>query len=863
MNTTYVQKSSTVQKIADSKAASFFDSSSQSESLQRKADMANNAAQREEAPRPNNTGMPDNLKSGIESLSGFSMDDVRVHYNSSKPATVQALAYTQGTDIHVAPGQEKHLPHEAWHVAQQMAGRVSPTTNINGMPVNDNSALEHEADVMGEKAVQCKGMEYGNLFSLEKNKVESVPVQRKIKVGEWTWKEHNRRIIIHLETLDLKSIFIQVLEKMPSAVKVDCDVDVFGDGSEIKKLFLEYLSEWNDCSEQTYIYTDDEIGWEKLIKDVFKYYFHKEHHWETIGVGEYMTGDTTGLGIAASINPYITLKILPFKKPDRLATPSFLDPKIDLSKWGNPDKSTNYGPVSIPLLFRELSSEKKGQLRFSKKETDSSELYDRRFKPYGKSTPIKPWNKETWFATKVIGEKYAEKKEEIQKLLLPDVKIDADKIKKIREYKNSVVLDEKCILLWQRLSGQKGGAHKELDSHPIVLKQIAKVISDNFPDRTLILVGDKTVLAKDLVNCGVKNQIIEIHEFWKISEYKDVFEDRNCQNYFLKLLSLENDAISIGMRSGSLESSALLGIKTIFIDDLGNNAEDRMELWAGNAAYGRKSHVCEEWFESVYSGPVPNYKRLATGNCFTTFERDLFKYLDAIEDTIEYIENTKKILMRNFSDEFFGPVEFAKDDFANGIELIFKEFKKNVEEKKIKERCSEIAILLEHIRVGQEHIRVGQEHVRIGEEYISIGEEEIEKGQQVIGEENIRLGLDEIALGRELIENEKKLSDISKLRKEEKKAYTKASASLETLLSELEQTQGLLHLDCNCMLEKLNEFRKYLEEWVISDNELEQLAGLLSFWIKPENKSDVEGSDEENHANVAMAGGAQGVDAIK
>ena len=81
------------------------------------------------------------------------MDDVRVHYNSSKPATVQALAYTQGTDIHVAPGQEKHLPHEAWHVAQQMAGRVSPTTNINGMPVNDNAALEHEADVMGEKAV--------------------------------------------------------------------------------------------------------------------------------------------------------------------------------------------------------------------------------------------------------------------------------------------------------------------------------------------------------------------------------------------------------------------------------------------------------------------------------------------------------------------------------------------------------------------------------------------------------------------------------------------------------------------------------------------------------------------------------------
>ena len=32
------------------------------------------------------TGLPDNLKSGIESLSGIAMDDVKVHYHSDKPA---------------------------------------------------------------------------------------------------------------------------------------------------------------------------------------------------------------------------------------------------------------------------------------------------------------------------------------------------------------------------------------------------------------------------------------------------------------------------------------------------------------------------------------------------------------------------------------------------------------------------------------------------------------------------------------------------------------------------------------------------------------------------------------------------------
>lgn len=177
MGVTYAQKNANVVQSKCGDVASHIDLSAQGERLQRKANLVNAAAQRASDPRPNNTGMPDELKSGIESLSGFSMDDVRVHYNSSKPATVQALAYTQGADIHVAPGQEKHLPHEAWHVAQQMAGRVSPTTNINGMSVNDNAGLEHEADVMGEKAVQCKRNGHGTGF-LKNVAVKTGNVQR-------------------------------------------------------------------------------------------------------------------------------------------------------------------------------------------------------------------------------------------------------------------------------------------------------------------------------------------------------------------------------------------------------------------------------------------------------------------------------------------------------------------------------------------------------------------------------------------------------------------------------------------------------------------------------------------------------------
>lgn len=113
-------------------------------------------AQLQESPaaKPNNTGLPDNLKSGIENLSGYSMDDVKVHFNSDKPAQLNAHAYAQGTDIHVAPGQEQHLPHEAWHVVQQKQGRVQATMQMKaGVPVNDDAGLENEADVMGAKAL--------------------------------------------------------------------------------------------------------------------------------------------------------------------------------------------------------------------------------------------------------------------------------------------------------------------------------------------------------------------------------------------------------------------------------------------------------------------------------------------------------------------------------------------------------------------------------------------------------------------------------------------------------------------------------------------------------------------------------------
>jgi hypothetical protein len=133
--------------------------------------------------KENNTGMPDNLKAGVENLSGIDMSDVRVHYYSTKPTGVGALAYTQGTDIHVAPGQEQHLPHEAWHVVQQVQGRVRPTMQLKDVAVNDDVGLETEADVMGSKALIIKEYTEGTSERIKKHGeiTTTHPIQRLVR----------------------------------------------------------------------------------------------------------------------------------------------------------------------------------------------------------------------------------------------------------------------------------------------------------------------------------------------------------------------------------------------------------------------------------------------------------------------------------------------------------------------------------------------------------------------------------------------------------------------------------------------------------------------------------------------------------
>jgi len=99
-------------------------------------------------------GLPAPLRQGLEQLSGLDLSGVQVQRQSAEPARLGALAFTQGDHIHLGPGQDHHLPHEAWHVVQQRQGRVQARAQVAGLPLNDDPALEREAEQMGAQALQ-------------------------------------------------------------------------------------------------------------------------------------------------------------------------------------------------------------------------------------------------------------------------------------------------------------------------------------------------------------------------------------------------------------------------------------------------------------------------------------------------------------------------------------------------------------------------------------------------------------------------------------------------------------------------------------------------------------------------------------
>lgn len=207
------QNSETTNQTTD-----FVDNSPEAQEARRLQGMADNSEEslelqewqsKTQQAEENSTGLPDDLKANLEGMSGMSLDHVKVHYNSSKPAKLGAYAYAKFPNIYIASGQEKHLPEEAWHMVQQMQGRVKSTKKVNGTPINDNPSLEKEAIQEGKKASGGVQKNKNNNLVQKKRQgvVQRAKIEKKSHYGTFSVDDAKYKFIESDKKLDLDLTF--------------------------------------------------------------------------------------------------------------------------------------------------------------------------------------------------------------------------------------------------------------------------------------------------------------------------------------------------------------------------------------------------------------------------------------------------------------------------------------------------------------------------------------------------------------------------------------------------------------------------------------------------------------------------------
>lgn len=146
--------------------------------------------------RINSNGMSEETLNKMSNSFGEDFSNVNIHSDSKSAVDVGALAYTQGNDIHFAPGQydpasssgQSLLGHELTHIVQQREGRVQANNEINGMPLNDDKGLEQEADEKGAQVAQQQKAETPTTSSKPNTNLTSY---KTIQKWDWPWNWGN------------------------------------------------------------------------------------------------------------------------------------------------------------------------------------------------------------------------------------------------------------------------------------------------------------------------------------------------------------------------------------------------------------------------------------------------------------------------------------------------------------------------------------------------------------------------------------------------------------------------------------------------------------------------------------------------
>jgi len=140
--------------------------------IQAKGDGSANAPRQfSDFPTSGGTPMPKATREKFEAAFCTDFSSVRVHEGDAAPQ-MGAVAFTQGEQIHFAPGKydpvsgggQELLGHELTHVLQQRSGSV--TTQGKDANINKDQGLEAEADALGARAARGELVQVGGVANI-------------------------------------------------------------------------------------------------------------------------------------------------------------------------------------------------------------------------------------------------------------------------------------------------------------------------------------------------------------------------------------------------------------------------------------------------------------------------------------------------------------------------------------------------------------------------------------------------------------------------------------------------------------------------------------------------------------------------
>jgi hypothetical protein len=150
-------------------------------------------------------------------------------------------------------------------------------------------------------------------------------------------------------------------------------------------------------------------------------------------------------------------------------------------------------------------------------------------------------------------------------------KFDTDTKFKLWEFagkrfaKTGFDIRKNILVLWSRQSGKKGGAHFELDTS---YQGIRQLVGHFAPAKaTVVLAGDERNGKLAEIASG-SPQVVNVAGMWDDQFWKDNFASVNvlAQLALFKFLAEDYNVVHLGMRSGMLETMALLGMKVFYME---------------------------------------------------------------------------------------------------------------------------------------------------------------------------------------------------------------------------------------------------------------------------------------------------------